>query len=162
MILKFTEFLFEARGKNKEELVNLLFKFLEQKPKVERTGNYPSEKGAYCRASVKQYFRENGFTSDDADSAFYYIANDKTKKEKLKSFSAKNYHYDENVPYYYTDLTESEAQKIKAKLEEDSKEMSKGETEKREAVKKKAPEKKTTKTTERKTPAKKTTTRKTK
>lgn len=155
MILKFTEFLFEAKGKNKEELINLLFKFLEQKPKVEKTGNYPSEKGAYNRASVKKYFRDNGFTSEDADSALYYIENDKTKKEKLKSFSAKNYHYDQSVVYYYTDLTESEVQKIKAKLEEDSKEISKSAIEKRESVKKKVPEKKTTtKTTERKTPTK--------
>lgn len=164
MILKFTEFLFEAKGKNKDESIDLLLKFFKEKPLIKfDSKTFPDEKDIYTLAGIKKYFVEKGLEKGDVDSALYTIRNNKEyKQHKVEIAYAKNYHYDKQQPYLYIDLSKDQANKAVEKLEAASKEMSKGETEKREAVKKKAPEKKTTKTTERKTPAKKTTTRKTK
>jgi hypothetical protein len=107
-------------------------------------------------------------TKDNADDALYYISNDKEFKDiksKLKHFSAKNSHYNENYPYHYMDLNEDEVKKVKQTIEKESAEQAKPEIEKRELSKKrhlatakeKEVKKTEKKTTERKTTSKRTT-----
>lgn len=118
MILKYGDFITEAKAKDKGAIVDLLIKLLEEKPKVTLSGKtFPDEKDAYTLAGIKKYFRDHGFTSEDADDAFYYLGQDKTKKDKVKHFRAKNFHYDENYPYHYVDLTAAEVEKVKARIE---------------------------------------------
>ena len=168
MILKYGDFITEAKAKDKGAIVDLLIKLLEEKPKVTLSGKtFPDEKDAYTLAGIKKYFRDHGFTSEDVDDAFYYLGQDKDKKSKVKHFNAKNFHYDENYPYHYIGLTQAEVDKVKERIEKESQEMAKPEIEKRQAAKKKhvaaakerEAKKADKKTTERKTPAKKTTTR---
>ena len=163
MVLKYVEFINEAKAKDKKAIVDLLFKLLEEKPKVEMNSKtFPDEKDAYTLAGVKKYFRDHGFTSADGDDAFYYLAQDKERNSKVKHFRAKNFHYDENCPYNYVGLTQAEVEKVKARIEKESSEMAKPEIEKREAAKKrhvaatkeKEAKKAERKTTERKTPSK--------
>ena len=76
---------------------------------------------------------------------------------------AKNFNYDQNVPYNYIGLTADQVEKVKSRIEAESKELAKPEIEKREANKKRlaaankerAAKKAEKKTTERKTPTKK-------
>ena len=167
MVLKYVDFINEAKAKDKKAIVDLLFKLLEEKPKVEHgsKSKYPDEKDAYTLAGVKKYFRDHGFTSQDGDDAFYYLGQDKERKAKVKFFRAKNYTYDQSVPYNYVDLSDDEVTKVKARIEKESAEMAKPEIEKRElakkrhvaAAKEKEAKKAEKKTTERKTPAKRTT-----
>ena len=167
MVLKYSQFINEAK-KDKNALVELLVKMLKDKQKIEMGKAFPTEKGAYTIAGIKKYFSEHGMTKDNADDALYYINNDKEFKDvksKLKHFSAKNSHYNENYPYYYMDLNEDEAKKVKQTIEKESAEMAKPEIEKRElakkrhlvAAKEKEAKKAEKKTTERKTPTKRTT-----
>jgi hypothetical protein len=172
MVLKYSQFINEAK-KDKNSMVDLLMKMLKDKPKVELSGS--TEKDAYTRAGMKKYFEEHGMSKDNLDDVLYTIANDKEFKEvkaKLKDFSAKNFKYNQTVPYYYIDLSAEEIKAVKERIESGSKEAAKPEIEKREEVKKKAvaakkereatkkpkaPAKAKTaadKTTERKTPAK--------
>ena len=167
MVLKYSQFINEAK-KDKNALVELLVKILKDKPKIEMGKTFPTEKDAYTIAGIKKYFAEHGMTKDNADDALYYISNDKEFKDvksKLKHFSAKNSHYNENYPYHYMDLNEDEVQKVKQTIEKESAEQAKPEIEKRELSKKrhlatakeKEVKKTEKKTTERKTTSKRTT-----
>lgn len=164
MILKFIEFINEAKAKDKKVIIDLLFKLLEDKPKVKLDSkSYPDEKDAYSLAGIKNYFKEHGLTSGDADDAFYYLEQDKERKSKVKHFGAKNFNYDQNVPYNYIGLTDDQVEKLKSRIEAESKELAKPEIEKREANKKRlavANKERETKKAEKKTTEKKTTTKK--
>lgn len=139
MVLKFVEFITEAKSKDKNALVELLLKLLQDKPLVKLTGgNFPDEKDAYSLAGVKKYFKDNGFTAQDADDAYYYLNQDKEKKSKVKTLRAKNLFYNEVYPYDYMDLTSNEVSVVKNRIENLSKESSKSEIEKRSLTKKKS------------------------
>ncbi len=175
MVLKFGDFINEGKGKDKNALIALLFKLLQDKPEIKVGSTFPSEKGAYSMSGIKKYFIDNGYTREDADDTLYQLGQDKEAKAKVKHFSAKNHYYNESYPYHYMGLSSTEVTKLKAKLEEESMEQSKPKLASREAVKKKqsemtkkAPAKKTIerkapkdKTIERKAP-KKTAAKKTK
>lgn len=139
MVLKFVEFITEAKSKDKNALVELLLKLLQDKPLVKLTGgNFPDEKDAYSLAGVKKYFKDNGFTAQDADDAYYYLNQDKEKKSKVKTLRVKNLFYNEVYPYDYMDLTSNEVSVVKNRIENLSKESSKSEIEKRSLTKKKS------------------------
>lgn len=139
MVLKFVEFITEAKSKDKNALVELLLKLLQDKPLVKLTGgNFPDEKDAYSLSGVKKYFKDNGFTAQDADDAYYYLNQDKDKKSKVKTIRVKNSFYNEVYPYDYMGLTSEEVLRVKNRLEGLSKENSKSEIEKRDLTKKKS------------------------
>ena len=120
MILKYGDFITEAKAKDKGAIVDLLIKILEEKPKVTLSGKtFPDEKDAYTLAGIKKYFKEHGLSPEDVDDAFYYLAQDKTKKDKVKHFTAKNFHYDERYPYHYIGLSSTEVEKVKERIEKD-------------------------------------------
>lgn len=164
MVLKFIEFINEAKAKDKKIIIDLLFKLLEDKPKIKLDSKtYPDEKDAYSLAGIKKYFKEHGLTSGDADDAFYYLEEDKESKAKVKHFVAKNFNYSQNVPYNYVGLTSTQVEKLKSKIEAESKELAKPEIEKREDNKKRLAainKERVNKKTEKKTTEKKTKTRK--
>ena len=140
MVLKFGDFINEGKGKDKNALIALLFKLLQDKPEIKSGSTFPNEKGAYSMSGIKKYFIENGYTREDADDALYQVGQDKDAKAKLKHFSVKNHYYNESYPYHYMDLSSTEVAKLKAKLEEESMEQSKPKLASREALKKKQAE----------------------
>jgi hypothetical protein len=179
MILKFTDFINEAR-KSKKEITDLLGELFSKKPAVKVSDK--TQKGIYSLAGIIQYFKDNGMSSQNATDALYHFdkefekrekgelnktADDKNDKELTKTI--KNVSVDDSklckkYPYYYVDLTKEQADKIKSELEEDSKEKAAPELAKRAEMRKKSAalskEKKEKKPTTTKTSTRKTTTKK--
>jgi uncharacterized protein YlxP (DUF503 family) len=132
MIFNFKDFcLFEAR-KDKKSLVDTVVKLLGDKPQV-KVGE-TTYKDVYSTAAIKQYFKNNDLSAQNADDALYSMQSDKN----LKKIQVKDFKNNSTYPCYYMDLTSEEAQKHKEKLEKDSKERAKPELEKRAEVRKKA------------------------
>lgn len=136
MIKKFEDFVLESRKtKDKGSLVDLLVKLLSEKPEIKlKSPNYPTEKGAYSLAGMKSYFKSNGKTNAECDEAFYQMG--KSKTLKVGDFAAKNFYYDEGVPYFYMDLSKDDIQKIKDKYEKESENQAKPIVDKRKEQKK--------------------------
>jgi len=153
MIFKFHEFLAEAR-KDKKSLTDLLEDLLTKKPSV-KVGDV-SQKGIYSLSGIINFFKDNGMTLQNATDAIYAYQNDRGLKGKMKSVSIKDFKNKSSYPYYYMDLTEAEANKIKEEIESKNKEKAAPEIAKRQELKKKASaaakEKKERKTTTRKKP----------
>ncbi len=132
MIFNFKDFcLFEAR-KDKKSLVDTVVKLLEDKPQV-KVGE-TTYKDIYSTAAIKQYFKNNNLSAQNADDALYAMQSDKN----LKNIKVKDFKNNSTYPCYYMDLTSEEAEKHKEKLESDSKEKAKPELAKRAEIKKKA------------------------
>lgn len=132
MVFNFKDFcLFEAR-KDKQLLTSTVVKLLEDKPQVKVGDNV--YKGIYSLAAIKQYFKNNNLTAQNADEAIYALQSDK----KLKNIKVKDFKTNSTYPCYYMDLTQDEASKMKEKLEADSEEKAKPEIAKRDEIKKKA------------------------
>jgi hypothetical protein len=156
MILKFGNFINEAK-KNKDEIVEILTRLFKDKISVKTTNM--TQKGLYSMSGIMSYFKEKGLSSQNATDALYAYQNTADLKKDLKSISVKDYKNNTSNPYYYTSITKEEAEKIKEKIELDSKESSKAEIDKRAQAKKRAADisKKTVpakKTAAKKTPAK--------
>jgi len=132
MIFNYKDFcLFEAR-KDKQLLKDTVIKLLEDKPQV-KVGD-TTYKGIYSLAAIKQYFKTNNLTAQNADDALYAMQSEK----KLKNVKVKDFKTNSNFPCYYMDLTVEEAGKLKDKLESESQEKAKPEIEKRAELKKTA------------------------
>ena len=180
MILKFTEFINEAR-KSKKEITDVLGELFSKKPAVKVSDK--TQKGIYSLAGIIQYFKDNGMSSQNATDALYHFdkefakrekeelnktTDDKNAKEeltkKIKNVSVEDSKLGKKYPYYYVDLTKEEADKIKSELEKDSKEKAAPELAKRAEMRKKSAalskEKKEKKPTTSKTSTRKTTTKK--
>lgn len=152
-IRRFDDFITEAK-KDKNTVVELFVKLLKEKPLVKLDSkSFPDERGIYSLAGIKKYFKEHGCTNADADDAIYHIEATKEFKTKYKVgyIKVKNHHYNESYPYYYIDMTEDQANKVKESLEKMSQEKSKPMIAKKEEVKKAAVSKKAD---DRKTPKK--------
>ena len=151
MIFKFHEFIAEAK-KDKKSIVDLLRDLLTKKPAV-KVGDM-THKGIYPQSAIINFFKENGMTLQNATDAMYAYNNDRDLKGKMKYVQVKNFKTKSNYPYYYMDLTEAEANKIKEEIESKNKEKAAPEIAKRQELKKKASaaakEKKERKTTTRK------------
>lgn len=132
MIFNYKDFcLFEAR-KDKQLLIDTVIKLLENKPQV-KVGD-TTYKGIYSLAAIKQYFKNNNLTAQNADDALYAIQSEK----KLKNVKVKDFKTNSTFPCYYMDLTADEADKLKDKLETESEKSAKPEIEKRAELKKKS------------------------
>jgi len=116
---KFNEFLLEA----KEEVVSMLLKMLDEKPKI------GDSVGIYTISDIKKYFRENGKSNLDVDNAMHQVFKDKSLSSKVKKIHVRNHRWNENMPCYYMGLTDDEANKLKLKSEEISKEKKRKEIE---------------------------------
>ena len=131
MIFNYEDFcLFEAR-KDKQVLIDTVYKLLEDKPQVKVGDN--TYNGIYSLAAIKQYFKNNNLTAQNADDAIYAMQSEK----KLKNVKAKDFKNNSTYPCYYMGLTADEADKLKIKLESESKEKAKPELEKRAELRKK-------------------------
>ena len=131
MVKRFFEFISEAK-KDKNASLDLLKTLFSEKPKIEASGNFPSQQGMYTLSAMKIYFNQNGKSNAEADDAFHEMQNSKL----IKSISCKNYYYNKNFPYFYTDLTKEEVAKLKSKIEMESKSSSFQAIESRENKKK--------------------------
>jgi hypothetical protein len=145
-VKRYDSFITEAKKDDaKEEII----KMLNSKPTVTMSNeNWPTEKDIYTQAGVCRYLKDK-YTSSQVLGALNDIKND--KKIELKSIRVKNFHYNENYPYFYLGLSEEEAQKVKEKYEEKNEVANKETITKRKEVK--AASKKAT--DEKKRPAKK-------
>lgn len=132
-IKKYDQFVNEAKKDDaKEEIVQML----KKKPTVTKTNNYwPTEKGIYSQAAMISYLKDK-YTNHQVLGGLHDLNTD--KKSGIKSIMVRNYHYKENYPYYYMDMTEEEAKKVKDSYEEKNEIISK---EKKKVVKKEEPKK---------------------
>lgn len=156
-VLKFSDFLTEAKKHEKSVLISTLIKFLTDKPEVKfNSKTYPDEKGAYSLAGIKKHFKSLGMTDAEADDAMHHAKNDKEvkKQSKIESFSIKNYSHKVDVVYYFIGLSDKEVMDIKELYKKESMNRAKPEIEKKAQLTKKKIEASKSRTTERKTPAK--------
>ena len=130
-IKKYTDFINEARI-NKDEVIDALTKMLKDKPHVEMD-TLPNEKGIYSLSGMKKYL-SGKYTSLQVSNAHGDLMND--KKSDIKSTKVRIESWGENVPYWYTDLTDAQVSKIKGEYEEQEKSKNKEEIEKKEKHKK--------------------------
>jgi hypothetical protein len=131
-VLKYEKFL-ESK---KDDLVELLTKLFTDKPLVKTKSEfYPDEKGAYSLSGIKNYFVSKGKSKDGAEQAVFTLKND--KKVDLKHFELNNPLYGKN-PYYYMDMTNEEADKIKSDYSTEVKKLTKSEVDKLKDLKSKA------------------------
>lgn len=157
MVLKFFDFITEAKKNEKSVLISSLIKFLNDKPEVKLNSKaYPDEKGAYSLAGIKKHFKSLGMSDSEADDAMHYAKNDKEvkKQTKIESFSIKNFSHKVDVVYYFIGLSDTEVEKIKESYRKDSMDKAKPEIEKKAQIAKKNIEAAKARTTERKSPAK--------
>jgi len=160
MILKFTDFINEAR-KSKKEITDALGELFSKKKAVKVSDK--TQKGIYSLAGIIQYFKDNEMSSQNATDALHAYQNDKELNKTLKYVSVKDFKSGRSNPYYYIDLTKEEADKIKSDLEKDGKEKAAPELAKKAEIRKKSvalskekkEKKPTTKTSTRKTTTKK-------
>ena len=113
MILKFTDFINEAR-KSKKEITDVLGELFSKKTAVKVSDK--TQKGIYSLAGIIQYFKDNGMSSQNATDALHAYQNDKELNKTLKYVSVKDFKSGKSNPYYYIDLTKEEADKIKSDL----------------------------------------------
>ena len=153
MILKFTDFINEAR-KSKKEITDVLGELFSKKPAVKVSDK--TQKGIYSLAGIIQYFKDNGMSSQNATDALYHFdkefakrekeelnkttddKNDKKLTKKIKNVSVEDSKLGKKYPYYYVDLTKEQADEIKSELEKDSKEKAAPELAKRAEIRKKS------------------------
>jgi hypothetical protein len=163
MILKFTDFINEAR-KSKKEITDALGELFSKKKAVKVSDK--TQKGIYSLAGIIQYFKDNEMSSQNATDALHAYNNDKELKDTIKNVSVEDSKLGKKYPYYYAikHVTKEEADKIKSELEKDSKEKAAPELAKRAEMRKKSAalskEKKEKKPTTTKTSTRKTTTKK--
>ena len=81
-----------------------------------------SQKDIYSTAAIIQYFKDQGLTSQNATDALNAFQNDKELKKDLKSISIRDTKLKANYPYFYKKLSDTEANKIKEKIEKSLKE----------------------------------------
>lgn len=157
MVLKFFDFITEAKKNEKSVLISALIKFLTDKPEIRLNSKaYPDEKGAYSLAGIKKHFKSLGMSDSEADDAMHYVRTDREAKKQAKvdSFSIKNPSHQINVVYYFIGLSDSEVEKIKESYKKDSIAKAKPEIDKKAQITKKKIEASKARTTERKSPAK--------
>jgi hypothetical protein len=112
-VKKYGEFINESK---KDDAQSEIIKMLEDKPTVTMSSEkWPTEKGIYSQAGIIKFLKGK-FSNNQVLNALHDIKND--KKIGLKSIKVKNFEYNENYPYYYLGLSESEAKDIKDKYEE--------------------------------------------
>ena len=163
MILKFTDFINEAR-KSKKEITDVLGELFSKKKAVKVSDK--TQKGIYSLAGIIQYFKDNGMSSQNATDALHAYNNDKKLKDTIENVEVLDYKLNKKYPYYYAieHVTKEQADEIKSELEKDSKEKAAPELAKRAEMRKKSAalskEKKEKKPTTSKTYTRKTTTKK--
>lgn len=136
MIITNLEKFFESRSKSKsDEIVSLVFKILESKPKISLS-NGEVEKGIYSISGIKKYFVDNGKTKGDADEAMHQIFKDKNHTSKIERVSVKNYEWNENIPHYYVGMDKSSVEDLKKEKENLSQEKGKEKLRQRQDLKK--------------------------
>jgi len=128
-IIKYNDFLLLEAKKEKGEVEKAVLDLLKKKPSVEKGEFWPNEKGIYSQSTIMMQLKDQ-FSSLQVGNAIVDL------KGKINSISVKNVRYNNSYPYYYTDLTKEEAEKIKDKYEAEDKENNKDKTTKKAAAKK--------------------------
>jgi len=134
MVIKFTEFLNEAK-KDKKVLIDTLTDLLTKKPSVKLTGT--TQKDIYSIAGIIQYFKDNGMSQQNANDAIYTYQNDRELKKNLKHVSIKDFKNGGSYPFYYLNISDSDVKALKDKIEKDGKEKAAPLIAKKEEMKKK-------------------------
>ncbi len=143
-VKRYNQFINEAK---KDDAKEEILKMLNSNPTVTMSSkNWPTEKSAYSQAGIIAYLKGK-YTTDQVLNALHDLKAD--KKVGVKHILVKNYHYNENYPYYYIGLTEAEAKDAKEKYEE------KNEVDNKDFIAKKKEDKSPAKKEEVKKPAKK-------
>ena len=121
MIFNFKYLCLNEARKDKKFLIDTLDDLLTKKVSVEMK-NGLSQKDIYSTAAIIQYFKDQGLTSQNATDALNSFQNDKELKKDLKSISIRDSKLKANYPYFYKKLSDTEANKIKEKIEKSLKE----------------------------------------
>lgn len=121
MIFNFKYFCLNEARKDKKFLIDTLDDLLTKKVSVEMKSGL-SQKDIYSTAAIIQYFKDQGLTSQNATDALNAFQNDKELKKDLKSISIRDTKLKANYPYFYKKLSDTEANKIKEKIEKSLKE----------------------------------------
>lgn len=113
-IVKFSDFILNEARTNKKDVIDALVDMFKKKPNVEMN-TLPNEKGIYSLAGMKKAL--SNFNSTAVGNALGELQGD--KKSGLKVVRAYISVWDENVPYWYMDMTEAEAGKIAKEYEKE-------------------------------------------
>jgi hypothetical protein len=124
-IQKYSDFIINEARVKKEEIIDKLLDLFKKKPHVEMD-RLSNEKGLYSLSGMKKYL--SNYTTLQVDQALHDIRNDKSID--LKVIRVFINVWDESIPYYYMDLTEAEAKKIKSEYEEQEMKKNKEEIDK--------------------------------
>lgn len=129
-VKRYDQFINESK---KDDAKEEILKMLDSKPTVTMSSEkWPTEKGMYTQAGIIKHLKDK-YTNHQVLNALHDIKND--KKIALKHLTIKNYHYNENYPYYYIGLSEAEAKEIKDKYEEKNEVANKKTIDKRQETK---------------------------
>ena len=147
-IQRYSDFIGEAR-KNKDESVSALLDMFKNKPKVEmndkredKLGKLADQEGGlYSLSGMHKYLDSK--EGMDVSGALYTLQND--KNVDIKSINVRVSIWNEDIPYWYTDISKEEAVKLKAKYEKQDKEINKEFLAKKELARKKITSDKTKK-----------------
>lgn len=131
-VVKYSDFLILEAKKQKEEVEQGILGMLDKKPEVETSKWWPNEKGIYSQAGIIRYFKDR-FTDSQISGALNDLGS------KIKHINVKNSEYKSNYPYYFVGLSSDEANKIKAKYEEEDKEKLKAKPAAKKPVAKEKP-----------------------
>jgi hypothetical protein len=134
-IIKYNDFLLLEAKKQKGEVEKAILDLLNKKPTIEKGEFWPNEKGIYSQSTLIMQLKDE-FTGIQVGNALADL------KGKINTISVKNIKYKHSYPYYYTDLTKEEAEKIKDKYESEDKENNKDKAPKKTVAKKVATKRK--------------------
>lgn len=120
-IQKYSDFILNEARVTKDEVKEALVDMLKRKPKVEMK-TLPDEKNIYSLSGLKAHLGSK-YTGTAIGNALGDLQGD--KKSGLKVVSAFISIWKEKIPYFYMDLTESEAKKIATQYEKEEAEKNK-------------------------------------
>lgn len=145
-IVKCSDYLLLEARINKQLVIDDILEILKKKPliKTNKTSSASSsamadEKGMYSILGFKNKLSDK-YTSIQISNALQDVKTD--KKIGLKTINVHHSLWNENIPYYYLDLTADEAKKLKKEYEAEEKEANKGQLVKRETQRKPISDKK--------------------
>ena len=113
-VIKYSDFLILEAKKQKEEVEQAILDMLDKKPEVETSKWWPNEKCIYSQGGIVKYLKDK-FSDSQVTGALGDLGS------KVKHISVKNSEYKSSYPYYFTGLSADEANKVKAKYEEEDK-----------------------------------------
>jgi len=112
-VIKYSDFLILEAKKQKEEVEQAILDMLDKKPEVETSKWWPNEKGIYSQGGIFKHLKDR-FSDNQVTGALGDLGS------KVKHISVKNSEYKGSYPYYFVGSSD-EANKIKAKYEEEDK-----------------------------------------